>query len=315
LNALKNYHISFYRWDYQREEDFIEESIELADIDVEGTGWSPIKGREPERLKIVFVDGIRNFHKAVYLEREKERGEGLFLTVCAGSLLLVKEGKRFSSEYAHILKERLFITNVSISGSIPVEWYGWSIEFKPIYVRSDPLNAIKQLLNAIEYKIIERSMELSPQLIMWDGTLRYNLRDRNLPVVGFIKKHLKYFLPLEESNILKDMLIGERTPIMLLIDREKDFNRYTWYVKVDEGGIASTIRIEAPEEIGIEKAKEIADWTAWLFPRIVSAPFTDKRYPHNVTPVKFLEKMLYREVGNSNIISRAIEVSLSELEH
>ncbi len=312
MKVLEDYNISFYRWDYQKEDDFLEESLEIADTDVEGTGWSPIKGREPENLRIIFVDGIRGLHQAVYLEDEQNRGEGFFVTLCAGALSFYKEGKSTCSEYLFSMKKRLFITNVPVKNDILVEWSNWEATFKPVFTKEDPLDIVTKYLGNLEYKVVESSIRLSSDFVLWDGTLKYNLKTKDLPVAGFVKRHLKYFIPGNESGILRYMEEGYRTPIIYLLDKEEDFNRYTWYVKIGEGGITGTLRIEVPESIGIEKAKYIADCSAWLFPKIVSAPFTDRRSPHNVVPIKFLEKVLYKEIGNANIIRRAIEVSLSK---
>ncbi len=314
MNTLEGYNVSFYRWEYQREEQFLEESLEVADIDVEGTGWSPLKGKEPESLRVIFVDGIRGLHQAVYLESEKERGEGFFVTLCAGALELSKKGEEIKSKFLFSMRERLFITNVSLEGSISVGLSHWNITFKSFNAKEDPVNFINKELGNLEYGAVERSAEFSPDVIFWDGTLKYNLKDKKLPVAGFVKRHMKYFLPEEESWILKSMKVGERTPIIFLLDKKEEFNRYTWYVKIEEGGLAGTLRFEVPEEINLERAKFIADCSAWLFPKIVSAPFTDKRSPHNVVPIRYLEAFLRKEMGDPNLIKRAIEVKLSQLQ-
>ncbi len=314
--VLEGYDISFHRWEYQRQEDFLEESLEIADIDIEGDLWSPISGYEPSKLKVSFVDGVQRIHQFVYLSSDKDRGEGIFVSMGAGAVILIKEGSSFRSQYAVSEKERLFITNTNIKGSIDVEWAGYKMSFRIVNSPKEPMNNVLNELKKLEYVVVKKVSEnFSPDFVIWDGTLKYNLRETSFPVVGAVKKHMKYFIPREMADILKDMEVGQRTPLILLksLDTERAFDRYTWYVKIDEGGIASTVRFEVPADIDKEKVVDIANTTAWLYPMITSMEFTDKRSPHNVAPLRYIEKTLSRELGNPFLLKRAIEVELSKL--
>ena len=312
---LEGYDISFHRWEYQRYEDFLEESLEIADIDIEGDLWSPLYGSEPSQLKVSFVDGVQRIHQFVYLSSNKDRGEGIFVSLGAGAMLLIKEGNSFRSKYVTSEKERLFITNANIKGSIEVEWAGYKMSFSIVNSSKEPMNHVLNELKRLEYIVVKKVYkDFSPDFIIWDGTLKYNLREGSLPVVGAVKRHMKYFIPQERADILRDMEVGQRTPLILLksLDTERAFDRYTWYVKVDEGGIASTVRFEVPADIDKEKVIDIANTTAWLYPMITSMEFTDKRSPHNVAPLRYIEKTLSRELGNPFLLKRAIEVELSK---
>jgi len=314
--SLEGYVISFYRWEYQNHEDFLEESVELADIDVEGDEWSPVSGYEPERLKVSFVDGVHHVHQTVYLSSEKERGEGVFVSLGAGAMLLIKEGAIFNSRYILSERERLFVTNTEISGSIDIEGPHCKLSFRVINSKKEPVKYILNELKNLEYSVVKNVLNnFSPDFVIWDGTLKYNLRETTLPVLGVIKRHMKYFIPVEKSHILEEMKIGERTPLMLLksLDTDRAFDRYTWYVKIDEGGLASTVRFEVSADVDRREAVNIANITAWLYPLIASREFADKRSPHNIVPIRYIEKTLSRELGNPYFIRRVIEAGLSKL--
>ena len=79
--------------------------------------------------------------------------------------------------------------------------------------------------------------------------------------VGYIKSHHHRYLGGGEARTIGALRAGQRTPLFLI--PEGQFQRYSWYVRLMDvpyghswSGIA---RVEAPEAIGIERARVLAE--------------------------------------------------------
>ncbi len=148
-----------------------------------------------------------------------------------------------------------------------------------------------------------------------DGTLHFNVKRKGLPFIGYIKKHKKVYLYPEYYEVLRKLKVGQRTPIVLIHSqptteengRTDKFDKFTWYIKLNEGeGISRLARLEVPAEIGIEKAIELADISAYLIPKFASVEFNDKRAPQNLIPIRYLENYLRRHLGSQSLIRKLI---------
>ncbi|WP_457601159.1 DNA double-strand break repair nuclease NurA, partial [Hydrogenivirga sp.] len=155
---------------------------------------------------------------------------------------------------------------------------------------------------------------LKPDLMITDGTVHHSAKVKGLPFVGYIKKHRKRYVPSEKSYIFRELKLGERTPIVRVHSQPtmegegaKSFDKFTWYVRISEHeGISGIARLEVSAGVGLSRAKELADMTAWIIPKFASAEFSDRRAPHNLTPIKHLENALRSRLGSQAIIRRVL---------
>jgi hypothetical protein len=147
-----------------------------------------------------------------------------------------------------------------------------------------------------------------------DGTVHYSAKVKSLPFVGYVKKHRRRYIPSDRTYILRELKVGERTPIVRLHSQPtmegkgaKSFDKFTWYVRISEDeGISGIARLEVSAGVGLNRAKEYADMTAYIIPKFASEEFTDRRAPHNLMPIKYLENALRRRLGSQALIRRIL---------
>jgi hypothetical protein len=76
--------------------------------------------------------------------------------------------------------------------------------------------------------------------------------------------------------------------------------------------MAGVVRLEADAAMGLDAARELANFAAGMLPRFASQPGHDARAPQNLYPVGALETHLRHRLGDPMLIRRAIETRLSE---
>src|SRR5262249_42155367 len=133
--------------------------------------------------------------------------------------------------------------------------------------------------------------------------------------VGIIKTIHFPYLALSQFSSVAELLTGHRTPLFAIKDGKYD--RYSWFLRLAQGRkvdhpLAGIIRLEVRAAVGLEKAKEMADFSACILPRFVSSSARDPRAPQNLAPVGMLETELRHRLGDALLIRRAIEKRLLE---
>jgi hypothetical protein len=76
--------------------------------------------------------------------------------------------------------------------------------------------------------------------------------------------------------------------------------------------MTGVVRLEVPREIGIERARSLADLATAVLPRFASVVGRDPRAPQNLYPVGELERVLRHRLGDAALVRRSLEVSLWE---
>ena len=326
MPRLGKYRFSFDTWRIAGlEEEHLEESGDIGDPDIEGVPWKPIEGRPWEGVSVVFVDGVRRTENLIYIEDERGNfWEGAFVSVAAGALLM-KQGRTNTAQDS--LREFLLRRFLFVRGEVDIgedrltfELDPVRIEFRVESVEGEISLYVNKAMADLELAVAERSYRrLKPDLILTDGTVHYSAAVKKLPFVGYVKKHRRMYIPAERTHILRELSVGQRTPLVLIHSqptmdsRESSaLDKLTWYVRIGrEEGISGIARLEISAGVGVEKAREIADATAWLVPLFASTEFTDRRAPHNLLPIKHLENALRRRLGSQTLIRRTIASQLS----
>ncbi|MDQ3671677.1 MAG: hypothetical protein M3364_04460, partial [Actinomycetota bacterium] len=181
---------------------------------------------------------------------------------------------------------------------------------------TDPLDPITGLQNAMrtaEAQLAEEVLALErADLVVQDGPLTYFV---NGPVIGLIKRQSRAYLPPERHTILATLGPGERTPMFKLGDQRLE--RYSWYARIApgrriDGTMTGIVRLELPTEVDVRQAQKLADLATSTMPHFASAVGHDPRAPQNLYPVGQLERMLRHRLGDSELLRRALEISLWE---
>jgi hypothetical protein len=133
------------------------------------------------------------------------------------------------------------------------------------------------------------------------------------PVVGFVKRHMRRYLPAAEFGRLPALKLGERTPIFLI--DEPRAPRYSWYQRLARGraiesALTGVVRLEASGSVALAVVKALADSLSGLLPSFASDAAHDPRAPSNLYPIGGLESRLRRLLGDPLLIRRAIEAQL-----
>jgi hypothetical protein len=149
--------------------------------------------------------------------------------------------------------------------------------------------------------------------VLLDGPLAFLPHEG--PVVGFVKKLLRAYLPVHESALLPALQVGERTPLFLIEDAR--YPRYSWYTRLARGraiqsALAGIVRLETGSRRGLPAACALADSVTAALPPLASTPRHDPRAPQNLHPIGGLESRLRHLLGDAHLIRRAVEERLHQ---
>lgn len=320
MPLLGKYRFSFDTWKILEVDDQpIEESEEIGNPDIETGNWRPIDGKGKRNISVIFVDGVRRTENLVYIEDEEIGiSEGAFVSIGAGALLM-NYGKTnpASESYLDFRIRRFFFIRkgIDLSGSISFSFGESKLEFFVESTDKEISPFVNEVMAKMESDVAESVYrKVKPTLMLTDGTVHYSAKVKELPFIGYIKKHKRLYIPHERMGILRELRLGQRTPLVLIHSQPtmegsgvKSFDKLTWYVKISEHeGISGIARLEVPIGIGVKKAKELADLTAWLIPKFASTEFAENRAPHNLLPIKHLENALRKRLGSQTLIRRII---------
>jgi len=319
LFPLGKYKLSLDPWRIPLvEEEYLEESADIGSSDIETSVWKPLEGTPSFNTKVVFVDGVRRTEALIYIEDDEGNlRRGAFVSVAAGALF-IEHGKLNDirdSLCNCAVKRYLFLEKDLNTEKEYFELSSMRIKFKIKKIEGEISPNVNREMSNLEVLVAEKTLkEVKSELILTDGTVHYSAVLKDLPFVGYVKKHKRMYIPSEKTYILRELKRGQRTPIILIhsqptMDSRESSNldKFTWYVRISEDeGLGGICRLEVSAGLGLEKAKKIADITAWLIPQFASNEFTDKRAPQNLLPIKHLENSLRRRLGSQSLIRRTL---------
>jgi hypothetical protein len=196
-----------------------------------------------------------------------------------------------------------------VAGSIQV------IAFAPQTTGDNtPLAPMQCLQNTMRRREAALAETLAEGCVVFlDGPLTFGAGSAR-PVVGFVKRLLRPYLPPAEAAVLRQLAPGERTPLFLI---EAQTPRYSWYLRLGTGraidsALAGIVRLETSGTLGLARARELADTSARELPRFASSAERDPRAPQNLYPVGGLEAALRHRLGDHLVVRRAIEARLHD---
>lgn len=287
-------------------------SESVIDASVETTDWQPIipDASVADSVDLVcFVDGVRRVDARLTLDEPQGPIPGLCGSLGVGATYWDRTVPR--STFGDIRIERLAV--IGSGRTIDVPPVG-NLSYEPVSVPGDdPAELVRYFHNRMRKAEAVLSSELAGRghLVIADGPIN-ELRPQS--VIGFIKTHRVNYLGLEETETVRRLTAGARTP-MFLMDGHI-YARYSWYLKLADipGGHtwSGVVRCEVPASLGLEQATTYADVAAALLPQTAPPLHTDPRAPQNLVPIGALEKELRRNLGDGGLVYRGLRESIGQ---
>ncbi|TAJ21885.1 MAG: hypothetical protein EPO65_00325 [Dehalococcoidia bacterium] len=294
-----------------------------VDMRVERDTWAPVTPSGVAPLRVRIVDGVRRAEAhALDDDLDGLPAFGLFASYAVGVVSCEPAAARVVDEACQVVRQYLHTgaqadDRVLTAGSARLDFRARTV---PNAKSADDLvDAMNRAMLDAEAHLAESLSADESWLTLVDGPLR-GLRQPGRRVVGYIKRVQEWYVPAREAALLPTLVPGERTPIFSIAakgagaDHLRD-GRYSWYVRIAhlEGPVhplGGVLRLECSQAVGIEGARDLADLTAALLPRLASSPVRDPRAPQNLTPTGALEARLTHLLGDRRLIYRLL---LSEL--
>jgi uncharacterized protein len=295
-----------------------EEEPASVDLRVEVGSWVAVLPA-PAMLptKIFFVDGVRRIEHRILVEAEDRTLFGLLGSLAVGATQVTSQAEVVGEEI-----RRLMVVGGGLELSpweFPLAVGSATLRFEPLAVAENepeaPLEGLQNTMREREASLAE-SLSADGSLVFLDGTLSFFTATR-VPVVGFVKRLLRSYLPPENALLLRRLQVGQRTPLFLI--KETRHQRYSWYTRIGSGRVIDStltgiVRLETSSTLDLELVKRLADLSTALLPRFASAAGRDPRAPQNLYPIGGLENALRHQMGDTLVIRRAIEAYLHGLE-
>ena len=293
-------------------------SEEIVDTSVEVRGaWEPLPGRDDGVRRVAFVDGVQRIEGSLRYEDADRAVAGIATVYAVGATLWDRDAR--ASTVRDIRVERLAIFGGGERPAFPeIPGLHYAVEA----VEGTDVAALRSTLDTRRGQAetaLLRTLVEDGCFVVADGRL-HDLGPHD--VVGYIKSHHRGYLAAPESRVIGALHAGERTPVFLIPGHTvnlggggRQFARYSWYVRLMDiahghswSGIA---RVEAPEAIGVERARALADRTAALLPLAAMPLYLDARAPQNLVPIAALEKELRRWLGDDGLVRRALRAAVN----
>lgn len=293
-----------------------EEPTAEVDLGVETAVWEPVPaGPGPASRRIAFIDGVRRIEHRLLVEEPQRTIFGLLGSFGVGAAVV--DG---AARVAHERVSRI----ACAGGGLRLERFeahlpngGPEIAFEPEAVAENtPVAPLQGLQSAMRRAEAALAHELTDEadLVFLDGPLTFLAGARG-PILGFVKRLLRSYLPPAASAILRRLEVGERTPLFLIADARHP--RYSWYARIAVGraidsSLTGIVRLETSEALGLAAVQALAAGSTASLPRFASRSGYDPRAPQNLYPIGGLEAALRHRLGDHHLIRRAIEVRLHE---
>lgn len=290
-----------------------DEAPARVDTTVESSDWRPLRpAAAPRPAALAFVDGVRRVEHRVLVESDGGTIFGLLGSFAVGATRVDGRARVIEESVERVACTGGGLLLSPLEASVPGA--PRTIAFAP---RATPENTPVAPLQCLQSTMRRREAELAESLaaagtmVFLDGPLTL-VTDSARPVLGFVKRLLRSYLPPAQAVVLRELAAGERTPLFLV---EAGTPRYSWYLRLAAGrsidsSLAGVVRLETSAGQGIEQARLLADASARELPRFASTPERDPRAPQNLHPIGGLEAALRHLLGDHLVVRRAIEARL-----
>jgi uncharacterized protein len=297
------------------EAPFEDETGVVVDESVETADWSsPIMPPPCVPEPVTFVDGVMRIDLRVLANDGGRRAWGLLGSYAAGGVRCDRAAA-FSGEDEPV--GRALVLGGRLTGE-PVELTagGCRLAYEPRSVADDSPAVHRRVLQRLMLEAEQRmAMRLAADtLVFADGPLRLNT-GAGVTVVGVVKRMVTAYLHDEPAALLPRLLPGQRSPVFAIGNNVLD--RYAWYQRLlpldaHWHELAALVRCEVRMELGLGRARDVADRTAQILPPFAGRIGVDPRAPQNLTPVGALETRLRHRLGHPTVIRRALQAHLSK---
>lgn len=296
--------------------DDLAATIEEVRLDVEDVAWAPISPTSPGvEIRCAFIDGVRRVDSRLFAETD-----GVGVPAVAGSWAVGVAWDSIPPRIDNIVIGRELIVSGGLThADLIVEVGGNRLCFRSSSVPDvslvAPIQHLQTQMRQAEADVARSIFtDGAADILVLDGPLHYF--SANGPVLGFVKRQNRAYLPADRSLILGDLQPGQRTPLFVIGDQGME--RYSWYTRIAwgrpiDGFMTGIVRIEISAEVGSQHAAELASLASGLFPRFASHAWHDPRAPQNLYPVGQLETLLRHRLGDGRLIRRGIETTLWRL--
>ena len=295
---------------------------EDINLTVELEPWGVVQPRrnDVDFTKLFFVDGRRRLEAKVWADiGGGASSPGLLGTFAVGAV----QSKADALTPAAILErriERVLVLAHSDGEDLVVVAKGH--EYGDLRYKFVHLNETQNQDIALEARLqylmrqaedeIASTLPLEESLLVLDGPLQVRAPDR---AMGYVKTLHQLYVGSNETKVLQQLQRGQRTPIFLIASGLK---RYSWYLRLEDVAAyvhpyAGLVRLEVRNDLGLEWAQRVADWSCLVLPKYSAKAFRDPRAPQQLMPIAFLESELGRRMGDMNIIRRRIQAYLREM--
>jgi len=288
------------------ETEAAEGSGQLAErLSTGGFGLNPARGDHP---RVAFVDGVRRGEGLLY----KRSPGGVLVRGVAGAhargAALWEPGRRPVIDC--IATRRLVIFGGGEPAQLPaIDGYAWERAAIASTDLEAPRAELQQRMREGESRLCE-GLARAGWLVIADGPL-YFIRSRDLPVVGFIKTHLRVLLDPALHARVPEIACGQRTPLFAL-----GSDRYSAYTRICDPALNASpwrgiVRIEMPQSQGLSAAAATADVVTRVLPRFAGIAHRDPRAPQNLQPIGVLERALTHRLGAARLAKRAVRLAVA----
>jgi hypothetical protein len=317
--------IRFDPWqtDYGSEVASLDATVDDDDLDleVEQAGrWSavvsPPEAEAAVPATMFFVDGVRRVDARIVGRRADDRlFHGAFGSYAVGAV-----EARPQQRVVRIVRARFDRVVATGAGTRLPETVRVhrALRYRPVStVRTEPIapeRAIHDEMRAAEERMA-RELAAHEALVVTDGPLTFQEATRGL-AVGWIKRIQELYLPPSHLPVLLGLPSGARTPLFALRSSER-FARYAWFLRLvgprrGDAELSGLVRCEVAEQVGVDRAVELANATARLLPRYAGVRGLHARAPQNLLPIAALEARLRRELGDARALNRYLQGFIAE---
>lgn len=302
--------------DYDASVQLLEDDEPASPVrcDVETPVWAALRPQVPPARPLSFVDGVRRIEHRLVVEHDGRTVFGLLGSFAVGAVA--------ANGAARVTRAEIHRVACTGGGLLLPEPFvalltnGTTLAFAPEATPDDtphgPVQALQTAMRRAE-AVLAEDLAGAGHPVLLDGPLSFLLHEG--PVVGFVKRLLRCYLPPREAGLLPRLGVGERTPLFLVDDARHP--RYSWYTRLAHGRaiqsvLAGIVRLETGSARGLEAARALADAVTAALPVLASTPRHDPRAPQNLHPIGALEARLRHLMGDTHLVRRAVEARLHE---
>lgn len=265
--------------------------------------WAPITpAPAAPAAAVVFVDGVRRVDARLWVDTAGDGlRQGVAASYAAGALRCDGRARLAAAR----VERGVFCPGEGID-AVATRHATW----RPFPA---PGEAPEKLWLAVQNRMADLEAKVAAdaagpgELLVVDGPLRDR---RHVPgVVGYVKTHhVRYLGPGHEETVAA-LGPGQRTPLFHI---GGGFARWSWYLRLPGPAgppMAGVVRLEAPPDLDVDAAADLAEVVSAALPRFASEAHKDPRAPQNLHPIAGLERELRRRLGDARLLERSLRLA------